>query len=410
MSLDTINWTEGTWYTSADAPTAEIIISADWAPIRDFAPLIVENPESVYGDLINELRDADLRVTNLECTMIDQGRAVHKSGSVFKGMNHHVSGLSAVPFEIAAMANNHVFDYGLEAFKNTCKLLKEKNIDSMGAGLSQEEAEKPLIKEVKGLKIAFINFCEGEDLTAAENGPGVFGWEVDRVCEIIKEIKTKANAVVVICHAGLEYIPFPPPYIARAFQKVADAGADLVIGHHPHVPQGIDIYKGTPICYSLGNFLFFQQTNLLYRKLGYMIRAGISKNGITGIRVIPYGIGAENLFLLKNKKHESFMKKLQEISEPLKDFSQIEAAWHGFLKHYGLEGFKKEIGGIMTALDEDLPKAAAKFRNRLTTQQHRHHLVDLMSRIMDGNLDDAPEWALKLTDLWLTATIDEQEV
>ena len=409
MSLHTINWKKGTWHASADVPLAEIIISADWAPIRDFAPLIADNPESVYGDLLEELRDADLRVTNLESTMTDQGSGVHKSGSVFKGMNQHVSGLSAVPFEIAAMANNHVFDYGLEAFKNTCGLLKEKNIDSTGAGLSKEEAEKPLIKEVKGVKIAFINFSEGEDLTAAVNGPGVFGWEVDRVCEIIKDIKDTVNAVVVICHAGLEYIPFPPPYIARTFRQVADAGADLVIGHHPHVPQGIEIYNGTPICYSLGNFLFFQQTNLKYRKLGYMIKAGISSEGVSSIRVIPYGIGTENLFLLKKKKYESFMNKLQEISEPLKDFSQIEAAWHGFLKYYGLEGFKNEIGGIMAALDEDLPKAAAKFRNRLTTQQHRHHLVDLMSRIMDGSLNDAPEWALKLTELWLTTTIDEQD-
>ena len=91
-----------------------------------------------------------------------------------------------------------------------------------------------------------ISFSEGEDLTAAITGPGVFGWEVDEVTSIIHQIKASVDIVIVICHCGVEYIPFPPPYVAGAFQRIVDCGAHLVIGHHPHVPQGMQIYKNTP--------------------------------------------------------------------------------------------------------------------------------------------------------------------
>ncbi|MCP4133064.1 MAG: CapA family protein [bacterium] len=408
MPRNNINWEEGSWQAPGKAGAgAEIMITADWAPIRDFDSLISESPESVYGDLLPELKKADLRITNLECPLTDTGDGIWKSGSVLKGMDRHVGGVSAVPFEVVTMANNHVFDYGLDAFNNTGSLLTQNNIAAVGAGLSTEEAEKPLVVNINNLKIGIINFSEGEDLTDTGDGegPGVFGWHIDRVCELTAELKKEVNAVIVICHGGLEYIPFPPPYIANAFQRVADAGADLVVGHHPHVPQGMQIYKGVPLCYSLGNFVFFQQTDLFYRKIGYMVKAGISQEGLSAIRLLPYEILPDRLSLLKENKLKKFMETFRLISEPLDANSGILDAWNAFLKYYGTEGFRKEIGSIMTRFDEELQKGAAMFRNRMTTLQHRHHLIDLMTRIMEGTLDDAPEWALELTDLWFTKKI-----
>ncbi len=406
MPADHLNWEDGTWRAeNKSAAEAEVIISADWAPIRDFDPVISENPEAVYGDLLQEMRNADLRITNLECPLSDRGEAVAKSGSVFKGMNRHVKGLTAIPIEVATMANNHVFDFGLDAFNDTRNLLAENKIDSLGAGLSLNEAEKPLVKKINGVKIGLINFSEGEDLTAAGKGPGVFGWEVERVCQLTTELKQEVDAVIVICHAGLEYIPFPPPYITEAFQSIADAGADLVTGHHPHVPQGVQIYNGVPICYSLGNFVFFQKTNLHYRKLGYMVKAGISKEGISGIRLIPYEILPERLALLKDSKLTEFYGDMQKISGPLNETTGITDTWNGFLKYYGLDGFKDEISRIMKQIDDDLPKGVTMFRNRITTMQHSYHLTDLMTRLAEGTLQDAPDWAVDMADLWFSKTI-----
>lgn len=402
-----INWKTGAWERAGgEKAEADILIAGDWAPIRGFSDTILQAPEAVYGDLLPVLRDSDLRVANLECPLTDEDTPVHKSGAVLKGIPGHIHGLTAVPFEAVSLGNNHVFDYGTDAFVRTRELLDQNGIGSTGAGLSLDEAIKPLRLTVNGVSIGLISFSEGEDLTAAADGkPGVVGWEVARVIDLIREIRTGVHVVIVICHGGVEYIPFPPPYLADALQRIAAAGADLVIGHHPHVPQGVQILDGVPICYSLGNFVFFQPTDLQYRKIGYLVKAGVATDGVRRIRIIPYEIGPERLSLLKGDKLRRMLKRLHALSAPLARPGGIADAWHGFLKHYGISGFKNEVGTIMERFDSERPKGAAMFRNRLTTLQHSRHLTDLMTRIMDGTLDDAPEWAVSAVAEYLTRTV-----
>jgi hypothetical protein len=276
----------------------------------------------------------------------------------------------------------------------------------VGAGMSLEEAAAPLTITSKGLSVGIVNFSEGEDLTdAGAENPGVFGWDVDRVVQQVKNLKGHVNTVIVICHAGVEYIPYPPPYLASALQRIADAGADLVIGHHPHVPQGVQIRNRTPICYSLGNFVFFQQTELQFRKIGYFVKAGIAENGLAHMRIVPYEIVSAGLRLLQNEKYQWIMQKLKAISEPLTDFPRIIEAWHGFIRYYGIKGFRGEMENIMGQLEKEPAKGAAMFRNRLTTMQHHQHLVDTMTRVMNGTLDQAPSWALNTVTEWLTRPI-----
>ena len=90
-----------------------IIVASDWAPIRALEPVIRRDPGAVYGDMLPVLRAADLRIVNCECALTAARKPVWKSGAVFKGLPAHVAGLTAVPFEVACLANNHVFDYGL---------------------------------------------------------------------------------------------------------------------------------------------------------------------------------------------------------------------------------------------------------------------------------------------------------
>lgn len=409
MSTGRINWETGTWeHPNGGKPAAEIAITGDWAPIREFSGTILDDPETVYGDLLPVLRDSHLRMVNLECPLADSDTPIHKSGAVLKGASGHIDGLTTVPFEIATLGNNHVFDHGTDAFVRTRDLLRQNGIQSTGAGLSRAEAQKPLQVAVNGVKIGIISFSEGEDLTAAtREKPGVFGWEIDRVIDIVKELRSDVHVVIVICHGGVEYIPFPPPYLTNALQRIAESGADLVIGHHPHVPQGVQIYKGVPICYSLGNFVFFQPTDLQYRKIGYLVKAGVSTDGVNAIRIIPYEIGPEHLMLLKEEKLRRALKKLDALSAPLSRTEGITDAWHGFLKYYGISGFKDEMTNIMDRLDIDRPKGAAMFRNRLTTPQHYHHLTDLMTRIMDGTLESAPAWASTFVTEYLTRKVSD---
>ena len=401
--LEGFDWNRGRWVNAAvPQAQAEIVIASDWAPIRAFDAIVAHSPEAVYGDVLPILRQNDLRIVNLECALSGYAAPVWKSGSVFKGRPEHINGLTAVTFEVATLANNHVFDYGPESFRQTLDLLSENSIRSVGAGMSVEEARRPLILDLKGVRIGIINFSEGEDLTSAVSGPGVFGWDVDAVVDSVRAIRPGVDVILVICHGGVEYIPFPPPYLASAFRRIAEAGADLIIGHHPHVPQGVQICNGVPICYSLGNFVFYQETDLFYRKLGYLVKAGVSRAGLAHVQIIPYEIGSECLGLLRGDESALFFESLKKVSLPLASQEGITEAWHGFLRYYGIKGFRDEIAMILAKMDQEPAKGAAMLRNRIATMQHREHWIDTMTRIMDGTIDESPQWALDLAAEWLT--------
>ena len=399
-----MDWVDGSWANPAESGTAAtVLIASDWAPIRAFDRIVAEDPEAAYGDLLPVLRAADLRIANLECPLSSGGQPACKSGSVFKGLPAHIRGLTAVPFQAVTLGNNHVFDYGLEGFRETRELLRVHGILTAGAGMNADEAWKPLILDHRGVAVAILNFSEGEDLTAARHGPGVAGWEVERMVRLVREVRAQVDAVIVIAHCGVEYIPVPPPYVTAAFQRIAEAGADLVVGHHPHVPQGVQIHRGVPICYSLGNFLFHQETDRAYRKVGYLVRAHAGREGVTRVELVPYALGP-GLRLLEGDARAGFLHKLEEASRPLQSAAGVAQAWAGFLRHYGARGFRQEVEGILETLARDPGKGAAMFRNRIVTPQHTHPWVDVLTRIMDGSLDDAPQWAHDLAAEWLTAT------
>ena len=390
---------------------ANVIIAGDWAPIRAFGPLIETDPVSIYGDLYPLLTGADLCVVNLEAPLSDTGQPVWKSGAVFKGAKRHIKGLSCVPFDVVTLANNHMFDFGQAAFQETLDILDANHIRHLGAGNNLEDAKKPLILKVNGLTLALVNFSEGEDLTGAEQSkPGVMGWDLSLVEDTIKGLKGKVDFIIAISHCGVEYIPFPPPYVTQAFKQMADAGADVVIGHHPHVPQGISVYNGVPLCYSLGNFVFYQDTRLVHRKQGYMVKLMLKKHRTPALELFPYEIHDKGVSCLKGTAKDTFLRELKEISDPLETPEGIENAWNGFLHNYGTHGFFNEIEMLMNRMKEDPKKGAAMFRNRLTTLQHFHHWKDALTRMVDGTLESSPDWARHLTREWLTRTLDDPEI
>jgi poly-gamma-glutamate capsule biosynthesis protein CapA/YwtB (metallophosphatase superfamily) len=400
---DGFDWRSGTWSARPGRQVeAEIVVSSDWAPIRTFAPIVAGSPEAVYGDLLPVLRAADLRLTNLECPLTALEQPVWKSGSVLRGGPEHVVGLTAVPFEVVTLGNNHVFDYGVEGFRQTQQLLADHRIQSVGAGLTPEEAHRPLTVKVKGISIGIVSFGEGEDLTTAVDGPGVFGWELTEVLDCVRTLRREVDVVLVMGHCGVEYVPFPPPYVAAAFQRIAEAGADLVVGHHPHVSQGIQVHRGVPIAYSLGNFVFFQETDLLYRKLGYLLKVGLARGSVARLEIVPYQIEDRGLRQLRGDRLAWFLERLERISSPLAEEQQIRDAWHGFLRHYGHQGFVDEVRRILDSMAREPRKGAAMFRNRLTTMQHQEHWIDLLSRMVEGTLESSPEWARELAQEWLT--------
>ena len=379
-----------------------VLVASDWAPIRAFAAIIQRDPESVYGDMLPVLRAADLRVVNCECALTASRKPVWKSGSVFKGMPEHAKGLTAVPFEVACLANNHVFDYGISGFRESLDTLRRHGITTVGAGLTEEEACGPLTLVFDKAKISIINISEGEDLTASRGGPGVCGWDLPRTMSLIRQLKKNGSCVIVIGHCGLEYIPYPPPYVAAAFRAMAAAGADCVIGHHPHVPQGIEGYQGRPIAYSLGNFVFYQHTDLYYRRVGFCITLRVSGGAVSAIELHPYHITERGLRRLSAYEDEKFRRKISQISRPLESPAGTEKAWQAYLAYYGMSGFAEEVHGILKKMKSEPQKGAAMFRNRITTLQHHELWRDLLTRFVAGKARPYSREAYRVVEEWFS--------
>jgi len=381
---------------------AKILIASDWAPIRAFEPVIRRDPLAIYGDVLPVLREADLRIVNCECALTSARKPAWKSGAVFKGLPAHVEGLTAVPFEIATLANNHVFDYGLSGFKETLDVLRRKGIRTVGAGMTFEEASAPLRLTVGGARVTVLNFGEGEDLTATSGGPGVCGWEIDRLAGHIRKAKKRGDFVVAVGHAGLEYIPFPPPYVVAAFRALSDAGADCVVGHHPHVPQGLEVRRGRLIAYSLGNFAFFQPPELHYRRTGFCLSLEVKAGRLVSHKIHPYRISEQGLRALDRGEGRRFLAALRRVSGPFITAKGVAEAWQSYLAYYGPEGFKKEVLGILEKMGSEPRKGAAMFRNRLTTLQHAELWRDALTRFMSEDPVPArPAWT-RLIREWLT--------
>lgn len=379
-----------------------IIVASDWAPIRAFEPLMADDPAAVYGDLLPALRRADLRIVNCECALTRAARPVWKSGAVFKGRPEHAAALTAVPFEVACLANNHVFDYGLAGFKETLQVLHRNGIRTVGAGLTFEDATAPLRLSAAGLRVTVVNFSEGEDLTASTGGPGVCGWEIARLAGAVRRAKKRGDFVLAIGHAGLEYIPVPPPYVVAAFRALADAGADVVIGHHPHVPQGLETRRGRLIAYSLGNFAFFQPPELHYRRTGFFLSLEVKGSRLASYGIHPYRISERGLRTLDGGEEREFRAALRRVSAPFETAKGVGEAWQAYLGYYGPEGFKKEVLAILETMTTEPRKGSAMFRNRVTTLQHAELWRDALTRFMSEKPAPArPRWT-RLADEWLT--------
>lgn len=258
------DWTNGICYVSDAAPevpamkkSARMTIASDWLPRGPHEQLIEENPLAVYGDLLPLLRSSDLNVVNVEGGIGDSGHPIVKSGPNLRMTERAVRSLVEAPFHVGCLANNHILDYGTDNLRNTLNILRKEGLQTVGAGLNGAEAARPLINDLGASKVAIINCAEGEACRSLHNGPGAYGFETTALVRQVRELKQEADIVLVIFHGGREYVPLPPEYVVDGLRAAADAGASAVIAHHPHVPQGIELYGNVPIVYSQGNFVFW---------------------------------------------------------------------------------------------------------------------------------------------------------
>ncbi len=250
-----------------------------------------------FQDVSGIFETADLGFVNLECCISSGGAPVAGKEFTFRGPADSAAALRQGGIDIVSLANNHIKDYGTSAFLDTLTHLKEAGIAWCGAGNNAAEAYSPAVLEARGKKVAFVAFTwvipDGWPATATNPGCATTS-DPERVANTIRDARSKADYVVASFHWGIELATSPNEEQRDLAHLCVDNGADLVLGHHPHVVQGFELYRNRLIAYSLGNYVFSPPREISSKTLtlvalmgpGGLIQAKVVPNVISGYRPV----------------------------------------------------------------------------------------------------------------------------
>lgn len=235
------------------------------------------------------LRQGDFVIGNLESPITSSGDEFTDKRFRFKVDPKAAMALKNAGFTNLSLANNHILDFGAEGLRQTLEILDHNEITHSGAGPDILSARKAGTNYVKGLKIASLAYSltYPEEFFAGEARAGTAPGHASHFTADIEQAKKTADCVIVSFHWGGEGLDKPKPYQIAAAHKAVDAGADIVIGHHPHVLQGVEHYRNGVIFYSLGNFAFGSMSRSSARS---MIARITFDSGIRAVEIIPLNV------------------------------------------------------------------------------------------------------------------------
>ena len=228
-------------------------------------PNVLSLDSSPFEGVSDVISNVDLLLINFENAATSSGDAL-KGDVPLKCDSEYVTLAKGNNVTVAALANNHAYDYGEQGMKDTLQNLKDAGITVMGAGNTEDEAHQCVVKEVNGRKITILNYMDSEnfaeysqDVMPYANGsnPGYSAYDSEDAQKQIAE-NNDSDLIIAYMHFGNEYSNSPNENQEKIAHELIDYGADVVLGSHPHVTQGIEMYNGKPIFYSLGNFIFDQ--------------------------------------------------------------------------------------------------------------------------------------------------------
>ena len=330
---------------------------------------------------------ADYRIVNLEAPITEDNP---KNKIIKTGPHLRMSSNTIMPYlhqlkiDAVTMANNHILDYGYKGVKDTFKELVDHKIKYIGAGNDLTEAKKPLSLHKDGMKIAILNFCENEWSIAEDDSPGANPMDVIDNTNQIREAKASHDKVIVIVHGGHEYYNLPSPRMQKQYRFYADQGADIVVGHHTHCISGNEVYKGVPIYYSLGNFLFTKNNINDEWYTGLILEVEITSEGVE-CQIHPVRQEKESfeLSFLKDIDKEEVLGRFKTYSNVINNPDELLNNWKMYIEKQSKEYLNywsplasienRYISGILRRLGVNFfnKKISSLYLNLMRCEAHR---------------------------------------
>ena len=307
-------------YSVSFTTTGDLIF---WREVADY--IDANGGASAMANIADMLSQSDVTISNLESPLSDNdSEPVYDKDVYIIGRPSAIESVVNSGIDIVSLANNHIMDYTGPALQDTLNALDDKGILHAGAGMNEADADKIVETTVNGASIAFFSWTDivPDYYVAYGNEPGVASarLNMDDALKRVREAKETHDIVIVAMHWGIEYQDFYDESLQRnPAHQLVDAGADVVLGNHPHVLQGIEFYNGSLIAYAHGNCVFRQAFEFGNTHESYVLNFDITEDGVKNVVATPlylsdeYGIPS----VATGDQAQTTLSRLVEISEGL---------------------------------------------------------------------------------------------
>ncbi len=347
--------------------------------------------------VVYEFSQANVSIVNMESPIVHNSDNVKikKTGPNLKSELFALELLGKLGVSVVSLANNHIMDYSESSLLYTMSSLSNRGIRYVGAGKNACEASEPLIIRDNEITIGIINACESEWSIATETNSGANPLDVVDICRMIKSLKEQVDFVIVIIHGGHELYKYPSPRMVKLYRFFVDHGANAIIGHHTHCIGGYEIYEGSPIVYSLGNFLFLKENASESWNTGLLCALDFHKNMPVSMKLTPvkHMLPKKRLHVCESRERATIMNEVDEISNTISSHDKLLEEWNRFIESQTkrlrilspLQGVKNSIlrGGLFRLGLDRFVKNDYNLRsilNHVRCEAHRDVLIDLITR------------------------------
>jgi poly-gamma-glutamate synthesis protein (capsule biosynthesis protein) len=309
-----------TVYGQIPEPELVVTLTGDLYLGSHLEPKLKTDPAYPFLYLQDFCQETDIFFANLETPLSTKGEIYIEKTFTFRTNPQVIQTITTGGINVVSLANNHIMDYGPEALFETIELLEKHKIHYTGAGSNLATARTPTIIEKKGIKVAFLAYNNTYPLefNATSTQPGTAPGNTSYITSDVKRACSLADLVIVSFHWSAELLKERKPYQANLAKVAIDAGAHLVVGHHPHVIQGVEKYKHGLIAYSLGNFIFASYSNTVQDALLMQVR--LTPSGLKSATFYPLNINNYQIHFcpqpLVGDEAKRVLEELQTLSHP----------------------------------------------------------------------------------------------
>lgn len=312
-----------------------IVIGGDVCPHgSSFAELACK--EDLLAGVASCFKDADAVAINLECPLTDTKQAIGKTGPSVRAPQAVARKLKDAGVTICAMANNHIMDFGPDGLADSVSACTEAGMLVTGVGENLEEAQKPLIMDLKGFRMGIIACAENEWSIADRNTPGANPLDMPDLLETTTSLRAEVDAIIVLVHGGREHYPLPYPKLQHWCRHLVRAGANAVICQHSHYAGAYEEYESGFISYGQGNLVFPTIRSNMPPSFfsGYLVKFSFDSMKNMSWKLLPYSLDVETgIPELMDEERASFMhEKLEELQPILLDPDRLEQEWNKIVK------------------------------------------------------------------------------